>query len=434
MRFVSVHELGSIKFCKEKITYTYISQYLTKLLRRFIYLFLVYLSEHVSYGLILRFSPVSIPYPIEKRIVSPATEVIFLRSIHRSGQQICVKIWRPCDNELYNTLDNHDCIHFLAEGLTFNSRFAQDIYLGIARIEVYNNFIRLGKLRRKPNETELQPDGTYALVMKRLDDTWRLDHQLTKKAGKEDLVWFLAREVAQMHRSFEELPGSREFRLSIESKLDLNLHLFQKALDSMQAKSIFMTCSVDVKEYEKIKIIMNQSRMLLAEHFESRSIRRCHGDLKATNLWIRSARGKHGRQLLALDCVDFNPSFCYIDPLSDIAMLAVDIEARYNDWITDDKRQIGHKRAKWFLATYLKAAQENDRARWTLLEYYMTEKAMICAYMSILFDGLPILGLRYLEVALRHARHLDKRLEERTKFLPSATEATETRGSVTHSN
>jgi len=50
-----------------------------------------------------------------------------------------------------------------------------------------------------------------------------------------------------------------------------------------------------------------------------------------------------------------------------------------------------------------------------LLEYYMTEKAMICAFMSILYDQLPTLGEKYLDVAFAHAQRLQRKL----KLLPT---------------
>ena len=44
----------------------------------------------------------------------------------------------------------------------------------------------------------------------------------------------------------------------------------------------------------------------------------------------------------------------------------------------------------------------------------MTEKAMVCAYMSILYDGLPTLGEKYLQVILAHSQELAKHLSSQT--------------------
>ena len=54
---------------------------------------------------------------------------------------------------------------------------------------------------------------------------------------------------------------------------------------------------------------------------------------------------------------------------------------------------------------------------WPLLRYYMTEKAMVCAYVSILYDKQPELGERYLDIAYVHAQQLGKPIESTAQVL-----------------
>ena len=141
-------------------------------------------------------------------------------------------------------------------------------------------------------------------------------------------------------------------------------------------------------------------------------IKRCHGDLKAANLWVCPPDNDSQAQerLIPLDCVDFNPEFCNIDTLSDVAMLAIDLEMRLGNPVGNGNEKLsGQQLARHFLHTYLKASGESETV-WPLLEYYMTEKAMVCAYMSVQYDGLPTLGEKYLEVVLTHAKELAKYL------------------------
>ena len=161
------------------------------------------------------------------------------------------------------------------------------------------------------------------------------------------------------------------------------------------------------------------------QRFDQGHIKRCHGDLKATNLWvypkgIRFSRKKefpyfglkkYHQQLLALDCIDFNPEFCHIDTLSDIAMLAIDIEMHSLDkrYVAEDM-DYGQGFAYYFLNSYLRDYGQDEDA-WPLLQYYMTEKAMVCAYVSILYDGLPALGEKYLDIASVYVRQLHGFLE-----------------------
>jgi len=163
---------------------------------------------------------------------------------------------------------------------------------------------------------------------------------------------------------------------------------------------------------------------LFTQRYQNSHIKRCHGDLKATNLWVRPAKTlffglkKYPQQLLALDCIDFNPEFCHIDTLSDVAMLAVDIEMHFTNWTGAYKDlEYAQNFANVFLDRYLREIQEYSMDAWPLLRYYMTEKAMVCAYVSILYDGQPELGERYLDIAYVHAQQLGKPIESSAQVL-----------------
>ncbi len=102
--------------------------------------------------------------------------------------------------------------------------------------------------------------------------------------------------------------------------------------------------------------------------------------------------------------------------VSDIAMLAIDLEMHLlNDCPkvktnSSKQEQDGKSLIKYFLNCYLHEMQEDSNKWNTLLEYYMTEKSMVCAFVSILFDKRPIIGKKYLEVAYGHATNLEKML------------------------
>ncbi len=365
-----------------------------------------------------------LPYLIEKIIdSSSATRIFFIRS-PRSLWQCCLKVWQACDNELYNTLDKTKWTDYVLEGWRFNRRFARGVYLGIALVRLLetNNMLELSGLIKMPNEKrlrmrQLEAQEQYALVMRCLDEDWRLDGQLKRgelstKAGVE----FLATEIAKMHQALEASPNDIGTVEHIRDKLKFNTGLFERALRQLASNRF------DTSEYWFIPERMKEGYKGCIKHFiqrfEANHIKRCHGDLKATNLWVQpEAVGflelrKSPQQLLALDCVDFNPRFCHIDTLSDVAMLAIDIEVYLVDQLAESiQEETGKYPAGYFLETYLeRVGEQSTEPIWALLEYYMTEKAMICAYMSILYDKLPDLGQRYLNIALIHAHRLSDSL------------------------
>ncbi len=359
---------------------------------------------------------------IEGQAVTPATKVIFTRTMFTS-RPLCLKMWLPCNNGVYNTEDEPSRWEYLLEGLEYNRRFARKIYLGIAPVEQESkDTIRRGRLIKHPQKSELKPGVQYALVMQCLDESWRLDHLLFEgKLNTKPGIEFLAKEVANMHDQLMPSPEGRGNPESISSKLAFNRRFFDEAL------KLLAHDDESVNKYTCIGRLMVQFCRDYGEHFDQRyrngHIKRCHGDLKAANLWIRPERllfwrlKKYPPQLLALDCVDFKPEFCHIDTLSDIALLAIDIEMQLIDWSGDTDGSSAQSMAAYFLSTYLREVQENDETAWPLLEYYMTEKSMVSASMNILYSSSSVLGKRYLDIALSHAEKLQKLLACSGKLL-----------------
>lgn len=369
---------------------------------------------------VLKFMDPKLLYSIEDEIVSTTTWVIFTRRKHVI-QRICLKQWQLDNEKVCNPQLVNRCLQYLLEGLEFNRRFAPGVYLGVAPVELSSKNpqkIVRRKLITQPNESKLKQGVEYALVMRRLEDIYRLDQQIYRREfGKRVDMEFLAKEIAQMHEQLDTSPDDKGTPASILSKLEINRQLFEESLskvthDNSIIEKYRWISELMVKAFERFEDLFQQRH---DEHY----IKRCHGDLKITNLWVEPGKSnfwdlkKHPRRLIALDCVDFNPEFCHIDTLSDIAMLTIDLEMHisnrlkiYANW--QEIEEVGL--AQHFLEYYQDVIQENSEKWKPLLEYYMTEKSMVCAYVSILYDERPVAGERYLEVTLHHAKRLQKLL------------------------
>lgn len=211
---------------------------------------------------------------------------------------------------------------------------------------------------------------------------------------------FLAREVANMHRQLETLPQGNFYSDVVASKLAYNSMRLGQAVRSLGDPSV-------EERYAYICWVTNRAYEKFVSYFDWRSfgghIKRCHGDLKATNLWV-SPGGMLPRKLFALDCIDFNPDFCQIDTLSDIAMLAVSIQ----QVMTESGGSDGKELTLHFLEAYCQEMRESDACVQALLKYYMTEKAMVCSYVSILLDHSPELGKSYFAIAYQLAKQIEQ--------------------------
>lgn len=277
--------------------------------------------------------------PIDRNLSSPATSVIFSNK-EPLGQLICLKMWVPCDNGLYDTRKLEICNQYTLEGLKFNRRFAPDVYYGLVPVYSKSDYeITCGPLIREPVSYELASDQSYALVMKRLDENLRLDFQLTPdKLGNKPGMEFLACQIAEMHKKLVLSPTQFGMPEDISRKLHLNIWQFSKALyqrNSNQQGLIDLAIRENgvslIKSVPRLLKLMSKTHMhSFTNRHQEGKIKRCHGDLKATNLWFypsKTGLRLYGR-LMPLDCIDFNPDFYNIDTLSDVAMLAIDLETR----------------------------------------------------------------------------------------------------------
>ena len=202
---------------------------------------LVYLSALLYYlrvmyvlYLILRFIPEKyypkLFYPIEQQIISASTRVIFTRSKH-NNQEICLKLWQLYDQKICNEKLVTRNVDYLLEGFEFNRRFALDVYLGIAPITLSNNkrSVLRGRLIEKPEKSNLKPGVEYALMMRCLEEKYRLDSQVKHKRldiGTNAGMEFLAREIALMHIQLDNSPSDMGTSDRISSKLKINIELF----------------------------------------------------------------------------------------------------------------------------------------------------------------------------------------------------------------
>jgi aminoglycoside phosphotransferase family enzyme len=364
-------------------------------------------------------------YTINDRILTYASKIFFIDG-NLPEQRYCVKMWHPRDDRLYQTMDSLVRAKYLLEGFHFNNKHAPGVYVGIASVQLIPEYgqsedqvraITLLSVLTNPQEHDLEDGKEYALVMGRLNDKLQLRTLLQDTLANKEGMEVVARQIALMHQLLSKDPHDITVACQIGSvaalsqKLALNISLFCEALASLTLPKGEEVLYKEIASIISSAYVRYQSDFVRRE--KDQRIRRCHGDLKATNLWFYlKEKGTtdfltHKVCLLALDCIDFKPSFCHIDTLSDVAMLAIDIEF----YLTNDVERVedgllARTLATHFLETYLKQAQEQETNVWHLLNYYMLEKAMIGMYGNILNDNHIEAGKRYLFLAYTHAIHL----------------------------
>ncbi len=88
-----------------------------------------------------------------------------------------------------------------------------------------------------------------------------------------------------------------------------------------------------------------------------------------------------------------------IDTLSDFAMLVIDVQTR-----TKSPALAGE-----MVKYYLEFTGQNDQTARSVLAYFLVEKAIVGAAISIVYDNLSELGLSLLEIARTRMQSLIER-------------------------
>ena len=202
--------------------------------------------------------------------------------------------------------------------------------------------------------------------MRRFDDSGRLDRLLARNAVSMAQIEAFAAAVANAHRSAEVAAGDNPY-VAVS-------HRIQPALDNFTHLRPLVTDAAQSRQLTALEQWTQQYSERLAPIFEQRArhgaVRECHGDLHTENLaWWHD-------QPLMFDCIEFNADLRWIDVMSDVAFLIMDLRFR------------GHADfAHRFLNVYLSAT--GDYGGLQVLRYFETYRAMVRAKVATLRATQP---------------------------------------------
>src|SRR6266516_3348325 len=347
-------------------------------------------------------------YKIESKRISEPACILFARHSF-SKESIVLKLLYEHKDTRYSLAtvsDRHRC---QLEALQWNRIFTPNIHIGLARIcrlDHDRKGIEIDEIIENPGLETLAPNTEYALLMRQLPTGRRLDLILTEEAYAplQRYIQLLIKYVMHIHTTLVALSIPMEDAtkwgsfVPLQEKLAHNLEFLDQIMATKnkdQYSSFYWLKDSLLQVFEQFKYLDYFERRVHEER-----IKRCHGDLKAPNIWIAPLplpgtpneywyHKEPWKYVYLLDAVDFNPMYSYIDILSDFAMLVTDIHARTKSL----------ELANQMIENYLELTDQQDKACRLVLAYYLVEKAIIGAAVSILYDNLPDLGLDFLKVA-----------------------------------
>ena len=195
---------------------------------------------------------------------------------------------------------------FCHKELQLNRRFSP-IYLNVSPVYWHNNSWTIGKGVGKVVE--------YAVVMKRLNLTKRMDKLLQEKKVSPNHILSLARVIASFHLetsdvkiSFNRLKARAAFN-DIRSILPISKKYLGSKYTTIIKKSI---------DWSNKFLSVHATR--IRSRIDDGFYRDVHGDLHSGNIFLY-------KNPILFDCIEFNDSYRRIDIINEIAFLCMDLEA-----------------------------------------------------------------------------------------------------------
>jgi len=240
--------------------------------------------------------------------------------------------------------------HFCTEELRLNRRLAQQLYLAVVPVTGSRAHPRMGGSA---------PAIEYAVQMRRFPQQARLDHRLADGNLSGEDIDAVSDHVAAFHRrsAVDDDPAGYGTPDAVHRPVRDNFDQIRPLLEHADSR----------RQLENLagagEAAFQALRDTLAARKRAGAVRECHGDLHLGNL-VALPEG-----ITAFDCIEFNPDLRWIDVISDVAFLAMDLVHR------------GHQDLAFrFLNGYLQATGDYPGA--AVLPYYLAYRAMVRAKVA----------------------------------------------------
>jgi len=291
------------------------------------------------------------------RVVQTHISMVFLTGDRVYKVKKPVAFWGLVD---YRTLERRR--HYCEEEVRLDRRFAPEIYLGVLPV-----------VRDAAGRVRLGGEGEildYAVVMRRYPDGSTLEDRIRAGTAVRDDVVAIARWLAAFHaKAAGNASVAFEGRPDVyEGVVDANLRGTQAAVPALFPADLHRAFA------EKIHRRIADARDTLDRRVRERRLVDGHGDLRAEHaVWIAGGGGGAGAGpgsgpgvWRLVDGIEFSTTLRSIDPLSDVAFLAMDLAAL-------GRRDLSHA----LLDAYLEARPDADAPE--LLPIYLAQRAHVRA-------------------------------------------------------
>lgn len=245
--------------------------------------------------------PAAYDHPVaEVQLIETHISWIFLTGVY------AYKVKKPVDLGFVNfstpALRRDSC----QEELRLNRRLAPDLYLAVRNLH---------GPRERAHFGAGGPVIEAAVQMRQFAQQDLLPLALARGAIAAGAIERLADDLARFH--------ALAARASADAPWGSFEALLEPALANLRTLAQLGQAPADGPALERwSRQQLEQLRPLLAARRAGGAIRECHGDLHLGNLTLYQGR------ILVFDCLEFSPALRWIDPISDLAFLVMDLRQR----------------------------------------------------------------------------------------------------------
>lgn len=265
------------------------------------------------------------------------------------------KIKKPVDFGFldFSSLDKRH--HYCLEELRLNRRLAPSIYLDV---------VAIGGTANAPELNATTGVFEYAVRMRQFDEHGRLDHLLEADRLNTNHIDQLADELALFHQTNAVADDTGHYGEPevIYHFINENFEQIRPLLNAEQHRQqLALLESIE----QWCRQVFAVSRDALVQRKRDGFIRECHGDAHLANMVYVD------NQVTLFDCLEFNPDLRWIDVISEIAFIVMDLDDRGRSNL-----------ANRLLDRYLQ--RTGDYAGLRLLRFYQVYRACVRAKVDAL--------------------------------------------------
>ena len=204
---------------------------------------------------------------------------------------------------------------YCEEELRLNRRLAADIYLDVIPITKAHETFYLGNIDADAVDKQAEVVD-YAVRMKQFDQDCLLERQLEKRQVSFHHVQQLADRLAEFHANIAVADDSMPHGNSdqVIKPIEQNFSILKSILSD----------ETDLEKLQRIELasvdIFTAITGTLKKRKQQGFIRECHGDMHLGNIALVDDN------ILIFDGIEFNDSFKWIDTMSELAFLVMDLE------------------------------------------------------------------------------------------------------------